>query len=393
MIGPVKRCVAGALYRALAPAAPTHVSDARGQPTVVGFFCAPSGIGESARLGRAGLDRAGLGPTGALDVAARFGQAIPELPPHDFPDDGKGPLIVHANPPELPAVLTAIGRRRLARRRRVGYWVWELPRAPLAWSRARGLVHEIWTPSEFSAAALRATLPEAEIRVVHHPVAPTPGKSTRARFGLPPDAFVALTFADPRSSLARKNPEGAIAAFARAFGPDSGVRLAVKLGPFAADPTGLERLRTGAPTNVIFLDGPLDTTGVADLIASCDALLSLHRAEGFGLTLAEAMFAGKPAIATGWSGNMEFMTVDSAIPLPYRMVPVADPSGIYAGGNWAEPDVDAAAAALRALRDEPARRAAIGASARARCEAFFDPARWRARLPADFLARCAHGAF
>ncbi len=391
VIGRVKRRVAGALYRALAPIAPARPSDGRGRPSVVGFFGAPSGIGESARLARAGLDRAGLGPTGGLDVAARFGQAIPELPPPAVLDDGAGPLIVHANPPELPAVLTAIGRRRLARRWRVGYWVWELPRAPTEWSRTRGLVHEIWTPSEFSATALRATLPGVEVRVVPHPMAPTHGKSTRARFGLPADAFVALTLADPRSSLARKNPEGAIAAFARAFGADTGARLVVKLGPSDTDRRSVDRLRAGAAANVVFLDAPLDASGVADLVASCDVLLSLHRAEGFGLTLAEAMFAGKPTIATGWSGNMDFMPADAAVLLPYRSVPVVDPSGLYVGGNWAEPDVEAATAALRGLRADPARRAAIGARARAHCRSFFDPARWRARLSADFIARCAQG--
>lgn len=384
--------MAGALYELLAPAAAPSASGARGRPAVAGFFAAPSGIGESARLGRAGLDRAGLGPTGAIDVAARFGQAVPELPPPDIADDGAGPLIVHANPPELPAVLCALGRRRLGRRWRVGYWVWELPRAPAAWSRARGLVHEIWTPSAFSAAALRAVLPHADIRVVPHPVTPANGKRARARFGLPDDAFVALTFADPRSSLARKNPEGAVAAFARAFGDDPGALLVVKLGPAEADRAGVERLRSGAAGNVVFLDSPLGAPEVADLVASCDVLVSLHRAEGFGLTLAEAMSAGKAAIATGWSGNLEFMTSEASILLPYRLAPVADRAGLYAGGEWAEPDVDAAAAALRTLRAEPERRAALGERARAHCAALFDPARWRAGLSEAFLARCARGA-
>ena len=94
-------------------------------------------------------------------------------------------------------------------------------------------------------------------------------------------------------------------------------------------------------------------------------MLSLHRAEGFGLVLAEAMLLGKPVIATGWSGNMGFMDAASAATVGYRLVPVEDARQVYRDSYWAEPDVADAAAHLRRLADDAETRAAMGARGKA----------------------------
>src|SRR5690606_20982074 len=120
---------------------------------------------------------------------------------------------------------------------------------------------------------------------------------------------------------------------------------------------------------------------VRRLIAGADALISLHRAEGFGLTIAEAMTLGTPVVATAFSGNLDFMDATSAELIPARDTPVEDPQGIYRGQSWAEPDLDAAAAALRRLRDEPGHRAALAAAGRRMAAERLSPQAWFATLP------------
>jgi glycosyltransferase involved in cell wall biosynthesis len=124
---------------------------------------------------------------------------------------------------------------------------------------------------------------------------------------------------------------------------------------------------------------------VNGLIAACDAVISLHRSEGFGLILAEAMYLGKPVIATGWSGNMDFMTSSNSCVVPYELVTLERDHGYYkAGQRWAEPDVDAAASFLRRLVEEPAWAAEIGARGSRTIRTEFSPAaagnRYRRRL-------------
>ena len=184
-----------------------------------------------------------------------------------------------------------------------------------------------------------------------------------------------LTAFDLRSTLARKNPMAAIAAFevaaAKARTPS---RLLLKVVGADAAPDALAALQARIADNhdIILMTASLKPQDRDVLTASVDIVLSLHRAEGFGLLLAEGMAAGKAVIATGWSGNLDFMTPDSAVLVPYDLISVDDAQGLYAGGRWAQADSAFAAEALARLIDDPAARQAFGERAAAQAAAVRD---------------------
>jgi glycosyltransferase involved in cell wall biosynthesis len=198
----------------------------------------------------------------------------------------------------------------------------------------------------------------------------------RPFFDLPDAAFLFLTMYDTHSVMARKNPEGAIAAFRSAFSPaDSTVGLVLKINNLDKDEG--ERLQSliGAHRNIHVIDRTLTRHEVDSLLACADCFVSLHRAEGFGLPIAEAMALGRPVIATNWSGNVDFMDHTCAACVDFRLQPVGKGHEPYdATQHWAEPDLDSAARWMRTLVGDPAVARRIGHAARERVHRQLSPA-------------------
>jgi len=323
----------------------------------------PSGLGEGARLMLAGLTALGVpcwGFRAGLPLPGERAHKLPALPP------AGAPLVLHVNAPQLPAALLRLPRELLRGRRIIGYWAWELPVVPDTWRPGTGFVHEVWVPSRFTAAAMAALLP-GRVRVVPHPVAanpPRPAALDRDAFGLPRAAVITLASFSLASSFARKNPLGAIAAHRAAFGDRPDRILLLKIGQSHHAPADMAALREEAAgaANIRFETRTLPPADSHALTLACDILLSLHRSEGFGLVPAEAMLLGRPVVATGWSGNMDFMDADCAWLIPAALVPARDPRGVFEapGAVWAEPDQAAAVAALVRLAADPAARVALG---------------------------------
>ena len=333
---------------------------------VGGELSRPSGLGEGARLMRHALDRLDM-PNWGLDFGDSLPGGAPTLP-KDTPPPG-APLVVHINPLSMPRAFMQLRNDELRGRRVIGYWAWELPVVPKSWASGLRYVHEIWVPSQFTADALAplARSGGVPLRVVPPPVAiapPRPSPRDRAGFGLPDDAVVVLCAFNLASSMERKNPLAAIAAFRQAFGNRADRLLVMKIGHIAHFPDDYALIRAAAAgiANIRFETGDVSQADSHAMTACADIVLSLHRSEGFGLVPAEAMLLGRPVVATGWSGNMEFMDGQSAALVGYRLVPATDPRGVLQapGAQWAEPDVAEAAEYLRRLADDPAARAALG---------------------------------
>jgi len=343
---------------------------------VVGYFSGHHGIAASARLAMRAFEALGV-PAEAVEA----GHARLTWTPRNDPPEAAAAWIFHLNPPELLAELAVMGPRRLIGPR-YGYWAWELPRAPLAWIRDAALVDEVWAPSRYTAESLKGAKPP--VRVVPHPlfVDDYRGVAPAARRA----AFQAVALFDFNSSAARKNPEGAIEAFRRAFGDDPSAELTVKTQNGRSFPDLLGRLRARAGPNVSVIDETWPYPRVKALIAGADVLISLHRAEGFGLSPAEAMALGCPVIATGFSGVLDFMDEANAILVPYRLVPVDDPQRIYKGQVWADPDLAAAAEALRRLAADPGLRRRLAEAGRLAVAERLSPQAWFESLPAGVQA-------
>lgn len=282
------------------------------------------------------------------------------------------------NPDNKDALRTRLPNALLGSRYVVGSWYWELPDFPEEWTSEFALVNEVWAATRFIQDAVSLKSPVPVVRIPPVVAAPSSGGLPRGYFGLPEGRFLFLTVCDTRSVLERKNPVGAVRAFKEAFRrSDPRVALAVKLNNPDYGQPELERLReeVAGCDNIHVLEGVYTRGEMDSLLGAADCVVSLHRAEGFGLVPAEAMSLGKPVILTNWSGNTDYMTPDNSFAVGYELVSLGRDYGIYKSHQvWAEPDVAEAARWMGRLLDEPGLAERVGRRARAEIEARFSPA-------------------
>ncbi|MET0555232.1 MAG: glycosyltransferase [Vicinamibacteria bacterium] len=350
--------------------------------TVVGYLRTESGMGELSRSTARALKAAGY-PIATRDVD--------DAPQRQFDlslahEDRGHPLpytIVHLNAPEAVRHAPSLAPW-LRDRHAIGYWAWELAELPDDWTEAFGLFREVWTCSVHAATAIakRAPVPVQTI----WPALPDQAPSALGRedFGLPADRFTFLFLYDLLSESARKNPLGLLDAFRRAFRADDRVQLVIKTSNGDLRRDDWKRLAAAAEgLPVTLFDRYLSRADVLALVRSCDAYTSLHRAEGFGYTMAEAMALGRPVIATHYSGNADFMTPWNSFPVPYRLVELDETHGRYARGQvWADPDLDAAAELMRSVVRDRERAAAVAERGREDVTRQLSPAACGARIVA-----------
>ena len=268
------------------------------------------------------------------------------------------------NADQMPLAIEHFGAGFLAGRRNIGFWFWELEGFPAQWLPALETVDEVWVASRFVGDAIRAHT-RKPVRQLALPVSvELPRAFSRAEFGLPADPFLFLFSFDFHSFAQRKNPLATIAAFRQAFpGGDEPAMLVVKSINGDRAPALLAQIRAaaGGDPRIVLRDGFLARDPAMGLVSVADCYVSLHRAEGFGLGMAEAMWLGKPVIATAYSGNLDFTLPTNSCLVAATRVPVQPEEYPFgAGQHWAEPDVGQAAAHMRRLVAEPAWAQSVG---------------------------------
>jgi glycosyltransferase involved in cell wall biosynthesis len=354
-----------------------HQDEPRWGVNVVGFFTAELGVGEAARLLISGLDAASVP---ALPIQGHL--APPSRQGEEFAyariDEAAFPInILCINGDGVPVFAREAGRGFFEGRHTIAMWWWEVGDPPANWSPAYEFIDEVWVASQHTYDAIAPTSPVPVVRVKLPVLEPTVAERTRAQLGIPEEDFVFLYVHDYHSVAARKNPLGLIDAFRRAFPAGSGAKLVLKSINSETRPREHERVVLAASrhADITLLDAYVSGSEKNAIIAACDCYVSLHRSEGFGLTVAEAMLLGKPVIATRYGGTLEFTNDENSYLVRFEPTAVGEGAYPYAPQDvWAEPDLDDAAALMRHVLAHPEEARERGDLARRQMLEYHSPA-------------------
>jgi tetratricopeptide (TPR) repeat protein len=330
---------------------------------VLGYIHSEKGVGEAVRAEIRNLQAAEI-PFVVNDFSDVYGSS--NMEGKEFRTSSENPYeinLIHVNADQLPVVFTQ-KRGYFSKRYNIGFWNWELSTFPAEWHDRFRYLNEVWAPSNFVKDAVSAVAP---IPVSCVPISINPNLhiepgTTRSQFGLGPDSYVFLFMFDFYSYMERKNPIGLIRAFKQAFGSHDDAILFIKTSHADFAPDAFELLQKECQrSRVILYDGIMSRERINSLICLSDCYASLHRSEGFGLTLAEAMWFGKPVIATSYSGNVDFMRETNSFLVKYRLVEIQKDHGPYKKGCvWAEPDLEHSMELMRLAYENRGNAAAVG---------------------------------
>jgi glycosyltransferase involved in cell wall biosynthesis len=325
----------------------TPPAPARGL-NVVGYLGYANGVGEVARALLRALEVVNYPAVGIETPVGNPPQPVPQAGPYTC-------NLLCVNADMTPHVRQSLGRAFFEQRYTIGFWHWESSSFPAEWHDRFALLHELWVASDFVQDTL-APLVSIPVRKMRVPITiTTPAVVCRADLGLPDDRFVWLFAFDMHSYIERKNPHAVIEAYRQAFGSRAThAHLVIKASHLDDYPDAAARLCADLESvGGTLIRNSMDRAKLSMLFAACDGYLSLHHSEGFGLTMAEAMALGKPVVATGYSGNMDFMTTANSYPVRYQLVKLERDYGPYRRGTyWADPDLDHAAELIRQVCEQ-----------------------------------------
>ena len=319
---------------------------------LIGPFKAQIGLGQSCRLLANAIKESNVDYTFEnFDLIGTVQNGDSTFDDEFVKETPYGINIIHMEPTELMLRCVEFDENLWNERYNIAFWLWELEEFPNEWTPAINLVDEIWTPSEFASESVRKVTDKPVVTIPYNVTAETDAKYDRKYFNLPEDKFLFLVMFDANSTIMRKNPLGAIEAFKKAFSPeDDSVGIVIKTNN--AEEKKLEPVKQllEGYKNVYFITDILEKKAVNSLIADVDVFVSLHRAEGFGLVMAEAMLNGTVCIATNWSSNTEFMNKDIACMVDYSFITLEkDMSPYRKGAKWADANTDEAAGYMKRL--------------------------------------------
>jgi glycosyltransferase involved in cell wall biosynthesis len=355
---------------------------------LVGFLTADLGVAESARCMVRAADAAKI-TTALVSLKLNCKNRLGDLTYSDRLQTTNPYRInvIHLDAPASRDIDHHHGKAFRAGKYNVAYWAWELPEFPDAWTSDFHFFDEVWCPSDFTREAIAMKSPLPVITMPHSIAFERPAGDFRAKFGLPRDAFLFLFLYDLNSYSARKNPEAVVKAFRASGLAGRGASLVIKVQNAAENPDDFAALQTAVRDlpETTLITGTLSRREIYELESACDCFVSLHRAEGFGLAVAESMYLGKPVISTDWSATAEFVTSETGCPVRYALTEIGRNYGPYTKEQrWAEADTAHAAEWMNLLFNDQAFAKSIGAAGQRAIEEKFAPAvigaRYRQRL-------------
>ncbi len=292
-----------------------------------------------------------------VDMRLKTRQADRTMGPYVVDELRHAASVFCLNPDMFKPIRHLLTSTATIRRYNIGFWFWELEQIPREWAHAIESVDEVWVATEFVRQAMRAATSKPVIKVPTPIEVTLPRAYTRAEFALPEDRFLFLFSFDFNSFIMRKNPDGAIKAFKSAFATGRrDVGLVIKSINGTHRPEKLREMQAliDGDERIVISDGFLSREQVFGLESVVDAYVSLHRAEGLGLGMAESMYLGKPVVATAYSGNLEFMDPDNSCLVDYRLIPIRKGEYLYDDERyrWADPDLAQASHWMARLVDD-----------------------------------------
>lgn len=318
---------------------------------LIGSFSQDSGLGQSCRLVAKLIEKADI-PHSFIDFTLNDELVGSNKEFHNkLSSEYKyGINLLHINMHEFDRSFLKMGKDKFDYHYNIAYWLWEMNEFPEEWIPLINVLDEIWTPSEFVSEAIRKVTDKPVRTIPYLVAAPYEDKYDRKYFGLPEDKFLYLMLFDSNSISERKNPKGVVQAFKEAFpNKDQEVGLVIKIGN--AKEKELEELKKELEGyNTYFIDSRLSKVEVNSLVRDVDVYVSLHRAEGYGLVLAEAMLLGTPTIATNYSANIEFQNKENSCLVDYKLIKVGKDIYPYKKEYlWADPDITQASEYMKRL--------------------------------------------
>jgi ubiquinone/menaquinone biosynthesis C-methylase UbiE len=344
---------------------------------LAGYFASEKGIGEAGRAAARALEASSI--PYVLNNVTDSGSANIDSALSNFTDNNPYSInLIHVNADQVPIFAAVKGDEYFTGRYNVGCWFWELSQFPQEWYSSFQPFNEIWAASSFIQDSLARVSP---VPVVRMPLALPPESQidhdlNRSDFGIPFDVFIFLFTFDFASVLERKNPLGLIKAFKMAFGDRDDTMLLLKVVHSESYPSELNALKAACSTsNIRILNRVLSRPEMNTLISISDCFVSLHRSEGFGIPIAEAMLLEKPVIVTAYSANMDFTTPANSFLVKYKLTEIDRDYGPYRKGwVWADPDLDHAAELMRYVSENRDVCIATGRRAKKEILHLFHPA-------------------
>jgi len=319
---------------------------------IVGYLCAETGLGESVRTLVKSIRTTKIKHSlinyklyWLEDNDKRFEKEFVKTNEYNV-------NIIVINPDNLDTVISYLGEKFFSNRYNIGYWAWELPEIPTEWKKYENCFDEFWVPSEFVKRAIIKKI-NRHVEVVPHSIEiKSFEKRERNHFGLDNENFLFSFIFDYNSLPERKNPAAIVRSFKKAFNGNKNVSLVIKCSNsknYSAHHKLLLR-EVGEDERIKIMNKRFTRDEIYSLLDISDAYVSLHRSEGFGLTMAEAMSLEKPVICTNYSGNIDFAKENNSFLVGYKKTLLEENIGPYKKGDeWAEPDIDEAAEFMRKI--------------------------------------------